>query len=330
MASPRSILLPPMTFFEYSSAVASVVVGTAAFCYYFAHLGDGASADLKVALRKAVHSLQFAPTSRHAFAFFVFAADRFFGKKLFSWRAFARSVVLSLTWAVAVSAVFVLIYPNYRSWLTMPLAAHTIAASALGMLVVVAIADFLSVCASRWIVRLAFRHQGAKVVVFALLGDVVASVLIFYLAFESAKTLITAAEFAEPLEAVSLWLKPNQLPILLLTMNELTGNMLRPLPDGSIEIVGGLKVEVVYAFPESVFFWSSLLTSIWLWLYFCSYWTLVLALRLDRLRALALRLFEFEAKPFHAFGLVTVVVCFVIGTLSIALYAVLAFMGVSR
>lgn len=54
---------------------------------------------------------------------------------------------------------------------------------------------------------------------------------------------------------------------------------------------------MVYAFPEGVFFISSLLTSVWLWLYIVAYGVAYLAVRVDRLKPLVLGYFNIQEKP---------------------------------
>lgn len=312
-----------MTVIEFAKMMGASLFGIAAFSYYVAHIAEkGASESSKRRLANKFKSMRLTPGARSAFSHFLFSADRYFGNAIFSWKALRRSVVLSLSWVLLILALCLYMYPNYRSWLGDRLMGRLILKSSLWLLFASLVIDFLSVCVTRVLVRWSLTRSK-----FAILGiaiaDIAISAVIFYVLFNSAKLVVAPGGFSSPTESLSVWANLKGLPILLQTLNDLTSDMLRRLPDGTVEIVGGLNTEIVYAFPEGIVFFSSLLTSVWMWLYVTAYWVVVAAVRIDLVKTFLEPHLNTEREPFFAIAYAIFVVALLVSGVATALFSIL-------
>lgn len=312
-----------MTVIDFAKMMGTSLFAVAAFSYYVAHIAEkGASETSKRRLTSKFKSLRLTPGARSAFSHFLFAADRYFGNSIFSWKALRRSVVLSLSWVLLILALCLYMYPNYRSWLGDRLMGHLILKSALWLLFASLLIDFLSVCVTRALVRWSLPRSKFVILGIAV-ADIAISIVLFYLLFNSAKLIVTPGSFPTPAASLSVWTNLQGLPVLLQTLNDLTSDMLRRLPDGTIKIVGGLNTEIVYAFPEGIVFFSSLLTSVWMWLYVTAYWVMITAVKIDRVKAFIEPHLNIEREPFFAIAYAIFVVAALASGIATALFSIL-------
>ena len=312
-----------MTVIEFAKMIGTALFGIAAFSYYVAHIAQkGASESSKRQLATKFKSMRLTHGARAAFSHFLFAADRFFGNAIFSWKSLRRSVVLSLSWILLILALCLYMYPNYRSWLGGRLMGHLILKSAFWLLFASLLIDFLSVCVTRSLIRWSLPRSKFAILGVAL-ADIAISAVLFYVLFNSAKLLVTLGSFPTPAESLSVWTNLQGLPVLLQTLNDLTSDMLRRLPDGTIEIVGGLNTEIVYAFPEGIVFFSSLLTSVWMWLYVTAYWVVVTTVRIDRVKTFFESHINMEHEPFFAIAYTIFVLALLASGIATAIFFIL-------
>ncbi len=312
-----------MTVIEFAKTIGTALFGIAAFSYYVAHIAQkGASESSKRRLATKFKSMQLTPDARAAFSHFLFAADRFFGNAIFSWKSLRRSIVLSLSWVLLILALCLYMYPNYRSWLGDRLMGKLILKSTLWLLFASLLIDFLSVCITRSLIRWSLPRSKFAILGVAL-ADIAISAVLFYVMFNSAKLIVAPGSFSTPFESLAVWTNLQGLPILLQTLNDLTSDMLRRLPDGTIEIVGGLNTEIVYAFPEGIVFFSSLLTSVWMWLYVTAYWSVVTAVRIDRVKTFLGSQINMEHEPFFAIAYAIFFVALLASGIATALFSIL-------
>jgi len=117
------------------------------------------------------------------------------------------------------------------------------------------------------------------------------------------------------------WYRLDQLPVTLQLLNDFSQDMLIEKSKGIYDIKGGLKTEVVYAFPEGIAFYSSLLTSIWLWLHIISYVSFRLAIQTDALKSVLLQVVNIDGKPFSALATMIIIVYIPISILCVLGYA---------
>ncbi|THF63289.1 hypothetical protein [Pseudothauera rhizosphaerae] len=306
-----------------AKALLPALAGIAAFCYYMAHLAEKGSSELaRQRLRELLLERKLLPAMRGAFVYFLRASDRYFGPKLFSWKALLRSIALSIFWIAGVLAACIAVYPNYSSWLGGNISRKLILQSAGVLLAASLVADYVSVCVTRAIAR-AVMAKGRLWLMSAVAVDLVASVLVFYFLFTSAKLVVHPANGALGLlDSLRVWFNPAGLPIGIEFLRPLSADMLVARGDGNFDIKGGLLTEIVYAFPESVLFLSSLLTSVWLWLYVLGYLILFAAVRLDRIGVSARRFLKTTEDPINSLALAIVIASAVLFTIILAFTAV--------
>ncbi|WP_332776596.1 hypothetical protein [Polaromonas sp.] len=299
------------------------LAGIAAFCYYMAHLAEKGSSELtKQQLRQLLLERKLLPAMRGAFVYFLRASDRYFGPKLFSWKALIRSVVLSIFWTTGVLAACIALYPNYSSWLGSNISRKLILQSAGVLLAASLVADYLCVCVTRAIARAAVG-KGRLWLMSAVAIDLVASVLVFYFLFTAAKLLVHPGNGALGLlDSLRVWLNPAGLPIGIELLQPLSADMLVSRGGGNFDIKGGLLTEIVYAFPEPVLFLSSLLTSVWLWLYVLGYLILFAAVRLDRIGVSARKFLKVAEDPINSLALAIVIASAVLFAIILASSAI--------
>lgn len=309
-----------MEIWKVVVSVATGIGGLAAFAYYVNHLAhDALTANAVDAVRRAVVERQLLPASRSAFLLFRNASDRFFGPHLFSFKAIFRSILLSLCWIVCVTSIFCVIYPPYSSWIFGSTLRPVLAKSA-GLLLIASIGiDILSVAMTRWLARVAIRSRLSTLPIILLL-DAAITVVLFYTLFSAAKLLAhPAISWSDPIAALSLWLDPRGLPTLIQALNDLRVEEISP---GVLAMTHPWETEIVYAFPESVVFYSSLLSSLWLWFYATGVFILFAAVRIDRLKTWLTRYFNFEHHPVAAIGLVLVIGAAFVGLVVLVLAVV--------
>ncbi len=153
--------------------------------------------------------------------------------------------------------------------------------------------------------------------------DLVASVLVFYFLFTAAKLLVHPGNGALGLlDSLRVWLNPAGLPIGIELLQPLSADMLVSRGGGNFDIKGGLLTEIVYAFPEPVLFLSSLLTSVWLWLYVLGYLILFAAVRLDRIGVSARKFLKVAEDPINSLALAIVIASAVLFAIILASSAI--------
>ncbi len=302
-----------MTTFELAKILLPVLFGLVAFLYYVAHLVEhGVSEQAIDQLRQFARKRSLLPAVQAAFKFFLFSADRYFGSCLFSCRALLRSFALSITWTLFVLMVCLVVFPSYTNWLGSKVSRHLILENAAVLLLASLLIDFASTCVTRTIVRAA-DGKGVRILLFAFALDLILSVSLFYTLFTTAKFLLLPnMEPILPIEAFNVWLNPGALPIGIQLLEPLTSDMLIPLGGGVFDIQGGLNTEIIYAFPEPVLFLSSLLTSIWLWLYLLASACLYLTVHVDRLGVWSRKFLNIDHSPVHALAIATFIAALII------------------
>lgn len=112
--------------------------------------------------------------------------------------------------------------------------------------------------------------------------------------------MIGTGAVASPLTAIENWLTPSNLTTTLEVLKDFDISKGHITNDGTISFNEPLETAVTYAFPEGVFFTTSLLTSLWLWIYIAAYWLAYIALRLDSAKNIILNHMNIEEKPLSA------------------------------
>ncbi|TOF86887.1 hypothetical protein CGJ12_22620, partial [Vibrio parahaemolyticus] len=78
--------------------------------------------------------------------------------------------------------------------------------------------------------------------------------------------------------------------------------------------------------PEGIAFYSSLLTSVWLWMHILSYALLKLTQRIDIVKNTMLRFVEIDKKPFTAISIMLIVAYVIVSLFLIAVFATISVM----
>ncbi len=309
-----------MTIVEFGKTIFFALGGVSSFAYYVANTAeDVVNQEAKKKFANIVKNIRATPTFRHAFLTFTMMSDNYFGDKLLSLRAFAKSVLLSLAWIFLLTVFCVVVFPNYASWFTDRGINNLIIQHGIIFLVVVLVLDYLSVTVTRFIIR-TYRPKNIVSLILLLALDLFLSIVIFYVGFSITKYYFVNQIFLEFCDSIRIWLNLDQLPLVLVTLEDLTSDMFMENKDGSTQIIGGLKTEVVYAFPEGIVFYSSLLTSIWLWFHTASYIALKIAIQTDFVKKSLLNIANIEQKPFKSLATIILLLYPVVCCVLIAIY----------
>ena len=307
-----------LSFIAFSWLLIAGLGGLSVFVYNVASLADDAvNSESKKKIKNIVKNYKSTSTFRHSFLTFTLASDVYFGEKIISLKSFLRSLALSLGWMVVITLVCIFIFPKYRSWFSEEGIYNLILEYGLLLLLSVVILDFISVSLTRLIVKKS-KPNGIIKLFFVLAFDLFFSILIFYIGFSFAKYFIVNPVWLGFDTSLLVWVNLDQLPILLNTLNDLTSDMLQRQSDGTILIKGGWETEVVYAFPEGIAFYSSLLTSIWLWLHTISYVLMKISLSFDSGKGKLMSFFDIEGKPFKSLGIIVLILYAVLVLIIIA------------
>ena len=297
-----------MSISDFSWIIIVGLGGVAAFVSSIAKLAeDGISEESKKKLQNIVRNYRATPTFRHSFLTFSLISDVYFGERIISFKSFIRSAILSAAWMALISIACIMLLPKYRSWFTEYGIVNLFFEYGLILIAFVIIFDFISVICTRIIVKKS-KPSGFFKLALTLALDLLISVLIFYTGFSITKYIFIHPGWLDFKTSIATWVNLDQLPIMLKTLNDLTSDMLKRQPDGSILIEGGWNTEIAYAFPEGIAFYSSLLTSIWLWLHVISYACFKTSLSFDKTKNRFLSIVNIDNKPVASLAIIVLIV----------------------
>lgn len=255
-------------------------------------------------------------------------SDTFFGRRLLSWRALGRSAVVSLccfAFLCSVSLYINLVRGRLRLGIFQP----TVISTFLMLLVACIVIDYISVCATRWLIRISKERSGHfKILVFV--ADFLLSAVIFTLLFTPSKIIISGVASSElatwmrkPIEFIwsetQPWWHLTELPMLLRVTHDVhftLGADGKPVPTEPIQTV------VSYIYPESAAFFSSMLTSMWLWMYLSAWLVSGLTARLDVVKRFAVRHAAVKADPIAVLNFWLQMIVFAVALVIVAALAV--------
>lgn len=311
-----------MTVFEFATTLLFGLGSLVVMAYYVTHLAEsGINDDAKLKVSNIVKNIKATPTIRHSFVTYTMLSDYMFGDNLISVRAFFSSCFISMSWIFIILTVCTLFFPAYTSWIDQANLSRVILNNAIPVLISVLIIDFFSVSLTRYFIR-EFKARGFFGLSSVLIIDLLASAILFYVGITAFKYLWINPSWLSIGASFPYFMQLDQLPIALQAVDALTSDMLVENGTGSYDIKGGWTTEVVYAFPEGVAFYSSLLTSVWLWLHIFSYFCFKAAIQIDTFKSALLKIVKIEDKPFTALAIVIVVMYIPISIIIIFVYAV--------
>lgn len=262
-----------------------------------------------------VMRVSFRAGARKIFALWVHINNAIFGHRLVSWRAFGVSFLLTNIWALVFILVFSLKYSVFSEWMLNIVELSSLRWPALAVYLSILIIEFLSICLTRKIYRVTLS-RGNKFFLWALLIDLVGSISLYYLGLTLAKFIFLHHDALSPMASLMAWLDPNNPTALLQVTKDFDMSNFRPDGHGNFTTDIPLSTEVVYAFPEGVFFITSLLTSIWLWGYIAAYSLAYTCVRIDKLQPVLWSWFKIEEQPL-------LVLSVVFGTIVLFIYLLL-------
>ncbi|MHA6578450.1 hypothetical protein [Pseudomonas yamanorum] len=240
--------------------------------------------------------IKFRAGSRKVLALWVHINNAIFGRKIISWKAFWISLLLTNIWAIIFILVFCIKYPMFRSWIFNIIELNSLKWQALTIYLAILIIEFLSISLTRKIYRTTLS-RGKRTFAWALSLDLIGSIALFYIGITLIKLIVLHHEAMSPIESIMVWLDANNLTTLLRVTEDFDMSNFKPDGYGNLKTDIPLSTEVVYAFPEGVFFFTSLLTSIWLWGYIAAYSLAYVCVRIDRLPPVLSRWFKIEEQP---------------------------------
>lgn len=222
--------------------------------------------------------------------------NKIFGRRIVSIRSFTASLMLTCIWSVSIILIYAYNSPGLTEWLWNITTLSSLRRPAIAALVTVLLMDYASICLTRKIFRNAVAKGKKSFAPFILL-DLTASILLYYTGITIFKLSYFQKAFLDPLTSIGIWITPADITThlsVLKTFNLRDGTF---NGDGTYTFKEPLSTEVIYAFPEGVFFFASLLTSIWLWLYILAYYLAFIAVRADIIKPKILNQFSVEDKP---------------------------------
>lgn len=310
-----------MSIIEFSKILLVGFGGVVAIAYYITHIAEsGINQNAKSKLTNIVKNFKATPTIRHSLITFTMLSDHVFGDRIFSFRAVITSCLISLLWILVVTITCSVMFPTYTYWFEQANFFKVIVNSAIPILIMVLLIDYISVSITRLFIR-NLKTRSFLGLLWVLIIDFIIAATLFYIGITGIKYLLINPIWLSVSESLPYWYKVDSLPTALVTLNDLTSDMLVKRPDGSTDIKGGLLTEVVYAFPEGVAFYSSLLTSIWLWIHIISYTVFKFAVQTDSIKSKLLKIVNIDEKPFSALAAIIVILYIPISLIVIGLFA---------
>lgn len=275
------------------------MIGIGAFlgvCKVFENYEKVIKKDKLQKITENITKFRFSSGARKIFALWVYLNNAVFGKKIISLRAFLVSIILTNIWAAIFIVVFSVKYPMFREWVVNILYVRSLHWPALVIYASVLVLEFLSISLSRKIYRVALS-RGNKIFGWSLLIDFFGSVLVYYVGLTLVKVVLLHQGTLSLFGALKTWLNPSNLTTLLMVVEDFDMSNFKPNGDGRFTTEIPLTTEVVYAFPEGVFFFTSLLTSVWLWGYIAAYGLAYACVRIDRLPPKLWNFLKIEEQP---------------------------------
>lgn len=298
----------------FQSIWGAFLIGIGAFlgvCKVFENYEKVIKKDKLQKITENITKFRFSSGARKIFALWIYLNNSLFGKRIISWRAFLVSVILTNIWATIFILVFSIKYPMFHEWVINIIYVRSLHWPALVIYASVLVLEFLSISLSRKIYRVALS-KGNKIFGWSLLIDFIGSVLMYYVGLTFVKVALLHQSTLSLFGALKTWINPSDLTTLLMVVEDFDMSNFKSNGHGSFTTEIPLSTEVVYAFPEGVFFFTSLLTSVWLWGYIVAYGLAYACVRIDRLPPKLWSFLKIEEQPLLSlsvlFGTIGVIV----------------------
>lgn len=222
--------------------------------------------------------------------------SKVFGRKILSTRSLKASLILTSIWGSLLIGIYSFKYPVFREWMLNIIELSSLRWIALAALCTVLTIDYISICLTRKIYR-ATLSNGKKSFIAAIAIDLSKSVAVYYIGISLFKFILVKVSFLPPIIAIQTWLTPTSLTTSLEVLKDFDFSRINYTGNNIYTFTDPLQTQVSYAFPEGVFFTTSLLTSLWLWLYIAAYGVAFLAVKIDLIKSFLLHRMNIEEKP---------------------------------
>ena len=254
--------------------------------------------------KKIPKFLQDLKTQRKVSSFLVnsiFLTDIIYGKKIISCRSFISSSIISSLWIlILLSYSYLLSHPN-KQWIfgnpVTPIIYNFLWFFFIGIVI-----DYISSCITRWLFN---RYINSHIIkqILVVIFNTALSITIFVLSYTTIKELLFTRNFSFNTfynNLVSWISNPMEVSILF---QFITDAYLIDKGDGSFDIING-NTEVFFAFPEGIIFLSSLLTSLWSWVFLVALLTNKATRYLDKSKDFLLQQSSIDSKPIFTLGII--------------------------
>lgn len=222
-----------------------------------------------------------------------------FGKRIFSLRSFFVSVILTLLWGTCFTINFAYNFPTFSQSLYMMANTPNLRNIAIVALLVVLVIDYLSISMTRKIYRTTVT-KGKRSFLVALLSDLLGSIALYYIGISIFRFIISNEFLLSPSHSVQIWTDPTQVSMGFQVVEDFDFSAGRKTDANTFQFDQPLEAMVTYLFPEGVFFISSLMTSVWLWMYVLAYSAAWLMIRVNTIKKVVLPHLNIDKKPLTA------------------------------
>lgn len=307
-----------MTTIDFIRVTFGLIAATIGFLIAAAALAEDA-VQPRIGKRFATEFRKLAttPSVSRAYVLASLSSEAVFGSRLLSVRAVVVSVLISIGWILTFLVISWLMY-GHRLWIFDETFPPFVIRRFWGFAVLGVLADYLATLVTRKLLLVSISG-GTITKCFVVVGNALLVIVNFYLLFGVAKWSVVGSGFENIFYSVKDWIVNfSGLDLLNRLIHDAT---LVPDGPGQFRIENG-ETEVVYAFPEGLFFLSSLLTTVWVWLHLGGALLLKAAINVDALKNWLVVLSNIDGKPFKSAAAILVVMTALLWCVSILIFFV--------
>ncbi|WP_422776110.1 hypothetical protein ACOXXE_18975 [Pseudomonas mediterranea] len=219
-----------------------------------------------------------------------------FGKQIFSLRSFGVSVILTSIWGACFMLNYGYTFPAFKNALCMIAQTPNLRNLAAIAFLIVLLIDFLSISITRKIYRTTVA-KGKKSFLLAAIVDLACSISLYYIGISIFKFSLSDKFFLSLADSLRIWFSPTEMTMGVQVVRDFDFSSGRYTGANTFEFETPLETMVTYLFPEGVFFISSLMTSVWLWMYLLAYTAAWLMVRVNKVKKVVLPHLNIDKKP---------------------------------
>ncbi|MCQ4313900.1 hypothetical protein NAV33_18690 [Pseudomonas stutzeri] len=219
-----------------------------------------------------------------------------FGKRIFSLRSLGVSVILTSMWGICFMLNYGYTFPQFKNALHMIAQTPNLRNLAITAFLVILLVDYLSINVTRKIYRMTVA-KGKKSFILAAITDLASSVAVYYVGLSIFKYILSDQFFLGLSDSLRIWTSPTEITMGVQAVNAFDLSSGRYTSSNTFELDTPFETMVTYMFPEGVFFISSLMTSVWLWMYLLAYTAAWFMVRVNKIKKVILPHLNIEKKP---------------------------------